>query len=67
MKNISFQKESFYPSKGVLLQAKTSPFEPQKDNYSKRDVFCYLAGKNLFPPEVANFFCRDSRKSLPKL
>ena len=64
---LSFLDEKHIFSKGVLLQAKTSPFEPQKDNYSKRDVFCYLAGKNLFPPEVANFFCRDSRKSLPKL
>lgn len=62
MKNISFQKESFYPSKRALLQAKTSPFEQQKDNYSKRDVFCYLAGKNLFPPEVANFFLPRQQK-----
>ncbi len=62
MKNISFQNESFYPSKRVLLQAKTSPFESQKDNYSKRDVFCYLAGKNLFPPEVANFFLPRQQK-----
>ena len=37
----AFQNESFYPSKGVLLHSKTSPFESQKDS------FCF----------IATFFC----------
>ena len=59
---LSFLDEKHIFSKRVLLPFKTSPFESQKDNYSKRDVFCYLAGKNLFPPEVANFFLPRQQK-----
>ena len=69
MKNISFQKESFYPSKGVLLQAKTSPFEPQKDNYSKRDVFCCRDDWSQFFQniELPLFICSVANGSLPTL